>query len=88
MASMLDEMQGTLAKRRAQAEKKSAATALFQDGKERDNNGHGHGDHSNGASNGSTTGNSNCKTWSPGQNGVVKRNDQQPGDTSPKSQRK
>lgn len=82
MASMLDEMQGTLAKRRAQAEKKSAATALFPDGKDRDNNGHG-GEH--GASNG---GNSNCKTWSPGQNGVVKRNDQQSGETSPKSQRK
>ncbi|XP_028967715.1 protein enabled-like [Galendromus occidentalis] len=77
MASMLDEMQGTLAKRRAQAEKKSAATALFQDGKDKDQT-----DHS--ASNGQS--NANCKTWSPGQNGVVKRNDQ--GDTSPKSQRK
>lgn len=86
MASMLDEMQGTLAKRKALAEKKSAATALFQDGKDRDN-GHGHGDHPNGASNGNT-GNSNCKTWSPGQNGIVKRNDQQSGETSPKSQRK
>jgi len=76
MASMLDEMQGTLAKRRAQAEKKSAATALFQDGKDRDVTDHSG---SNGSSN-------NCKTWSPGQNGVgAKKSD---GETSPKSQRK